>query len=149
MKKIFFLTIVFILVALMLVACNESTSLQQSFDEHQQFIEFVGHNGATYYAFYYDASLFPSNLSIVVTQNGESSTAHAYAEFLFYLYGGNERSNYIVPNSYVYFSIPPKDTLFGVTTYFNQGIITINVYANDDTLVASHDVYYIPPSPSA
>ncbi len=149
MKKIFFLTIVFILVALMLVACNESTSLQQSFEEHQQFIEFVGHNGATYYAFYYDASLFPSNLSIVVTQNGESSTAHAYAEFLFYLYGGNERSNYIVPNSYVYFSIPPKDTLFGVTTYFNQGIITINVYANDDTLVASHDVYYIPPSPSA
>lgn len=149
MKKISFLTIVLILIALMLVACNESTSLQQSFDEHQQFIEFVGYNDVTYYAFYYDASLFPSNLSIVVTQNGESSTAHTYAEFLFYLYGGNERSNYIVPNSYVYFSIPPKDTLFGVTTYFNQGIITINVYANDDTLVASHDVYYIPPSPSA
>lgn len=148
MKKISFLIVMFILIALMLVACNESTSLQQSFDEHQQFIEFVGHNSVTYYAFYYDASLFPSDLSIIVTQNNESSTAHAYAEFLFYLYG-NERSNYIAPNSYVYFSIPPKDTLFGVTTYFNQGIVTINVYANDDTLVASHDVYYIPPSPSA
>lgn len=148
MKKISFLIVIFILIALMLVACNESTSLQQSFDEHQQFIEFVGYNSVTYYAFYYDASLFPSDLSIIVTQNNESSTARAYAEFLFYPYV-NELSDYIAPNSYVYFSIPPKDTLWGVTTYFNQGIVTINVYANNDTLIASHDVYYIPPSPSA
>ncbi len=159
MKKIIFFVTFIMLIILLFAACNDSTSLQQAIDEHQEFIDFIDADGNQWYGFFYDISLFPHRISFRCTQNNIS----AYAYYKIQAYGDTLSTNIPVPNTYVYFQLPTETRVFtGIrepnfpydpiyeTVYFEQGSMTVDVIDNTtEEIIASLETFFIPPSPSA
>lgn len=153
MRRTILISITVILLILLFTACNDSTSLQQAIDDHQEFIDFIDADGNQWYGFFYDISLFPHRITFRCTQNNIS----AYAAYKIQAYGDTPSTNVPVPNTYVYFQLPtgtmifkgyntPYDPIYE-TVYFEQGYMTVDVIDDStDEVVASLRTYFTPPT---
>ena len=145
MRKTILILLIFILLILLFTACNDSKSLQQAIDDHQEFIDFIDADGNQWYGFFYDISLFPHRITVRCTQNNISG----YAVYKIQVYG-DMPNDVPVPNTYVYFQLPTSTTVFDPiyeTVYFEQGYMTVDVIDNStDEVVASLRTYFTPPT---
>lgn len=156
MRKTLLALLTIVLLIVLFTACNDSVSLQQAIDEHQQFIDFVDADGNQWYGFFYDISLFPHRITLRCTQNNISS----YANCKIQTYGDTPSTDIPVPNTYVYFQLPtearvftgyrepnfPYDPIYK-TVYFEQGYMTVDVIDNStNEVVASLRAYFTQPT---